>query len=135
MTVETQFPLTVYYDRSCPMCAAEMHALEKAAGSGRLLLVDCSAPEFDAASRATREVTRDALMSRLHARDGSGRWMTALDAYEAIYLAAGYRRIARLWGSWLLRPVFDRAYLWVARNRNAISRLGMYRVFGWMLRR
>lgn len=128
-----RFPLTVYYDASCPMCASEMHALRDAEGGGRLRLVDCSAPDFDAGACA-EGMTRDAMMTRLHARDATGRWLMAMDAYEALYRAAGYRRIARLWGSRFLRPILGRGYLWVARNRNAISRLGLHRLFGRILR-
>ena len=46
-------PLTVYYDKSCPMCAAEMHVIEELDWRGRLKLVDCSAPA-KGASRARR---------------------------------------------------------------------------------
>ncbi len=41
-----RYPLTVFYDASCPMCASEMHALRDLDREGRLELVDCSAAQF-----------------------------------------------------------------------------------------
>jgi len=86
-------PLTVFYDRSCPMCSTEMHALRDLDWRGRLRLVDCSAPEFDAAQAAGRNVTREALMRRMHVRDPEGRWLVGVEAFEAVY-AAGTRAVA-----------------------------------------
>ena len=45
-------PLTVYYDKSCPMCATEMQVIRGLDWRGRLKLVDCSAADFD--DRASR---------------------------------------------------------------------------------
>jgi predicted DCC family thiol-disulfide oxidoreductase YuxK len=120
-------PLTVYYDRSCPLCATEMHALRDLDPKG-FRLVDCSAPDF-------ADAMRDDMMARMHARGADGRWLTGLDAFEAIYAAAGMKRTSRLWGNRRLRPLFDRMYAWIARNRQALSRLGLHRVVGLLLGR
>ncbi|MGH8708427.1 MAG: hypothetical protein ACREVD_10260, partial [Burkholderiales bacterium] len=56
-----------------------------------------------------------------------------MDAYEAVYGAAGLRTAAKLWGNRLLRPLLDRAYLWVARNRQLLSRLGANRLMRWLM--
>ncbi|KTT06843.1 DCC1-like thiol-disulfide oxidoreductase family protein, partial [Pseudacidovorax intermedius] len=42
------YPLTLYYDASCPMCDAEMTHLRLRDEAGRLAFVDASAPGFDA---------------------------------------------------------------------------------------
>jgi len=120
-------PLTVYYDKSCPLCATEIHALRDLDPKG-FRLVDCSAPDF-------ADARRDDMMARMHARSADGRWLTGLDAFEAIYAAAGLKRTSRLWGNRSLRPVFDRMYAWIARNRQALSRLGVHRVIGRLLGR
>lgn len=127
-------PLKVYYDKSCPLCATEMDALQELDWRGRLELVDCSAAGFDDRATAGEGVTREAMMTRLHARDPEGRWLKGLDAFEAVYAAAGLDRAARLWADPRLRPVLDRIYPWVARNRQALSRLGLHRLVGPLIR-
>lgn len=126
MTREPAYPLTVFYDASCPLCATEMHALRERDKRGRLLLVDCSARTFDDAPLIGDGLRRADLMARMHARDSRGHWYVALDAFEAIYRAAGLDRAASLWGSPALRPLFDRIYPWIARNRQWLSKLGMH---------
>src|ERR1051325_3736250 len=99
-----RYPLTVFYDASCPMCASEILALKERDRESRLVLVDCSAAEFDAEVLAGTGITRSDLMTRMHARDAHGRWLAALDAIEAAYRAAGLERAARFWGARGLGP-------------------------------
>jgi len=135
MNTTTKFcvPLTVYYDRSCPLCATEMEVLESLDWRGRLKLVDCSAADFDDSGPAKEGVTRAAMMTKLHARDPEGRWLVALDAFEAVYASAGLAGAARLWAHPTLRPVLDRIYPWIARNRQRLSKLGLHRLVGALL--
>jgi predicted DCC family thiol-disulfide oxidoreductase YuxK len=137
MNTTTKFcvPLTVYYDQSCPLCATEMHVIRELDWRGRLKLVDCSAPEFDDRALAGEGVTREAMMTRLHARDPEGRWLTGLDAFEAVYASAGLPGMARFWGSRRLRPALGRIYPWIARYRQPLSRLGLHRLVGAVLAR
>jgi predicted DCC family thiol-disulfide oxidoreductase YuxK len=117
------YPLTIFYDASCPLCASEMQKLKKLDRESRLELVDCSAPDFDDTVLAGVGITRADLMARIHARDAHGRWLVALDAIEAAYRAVGLERAADLWGSPHLRPLLDPLYRWVASRRQALSRL------------
>ena len=119
-----RYPLTVFYDASCPMCANEMLSLRERDHGAHLEIVDCSAPEFDEEVLAGTGITRAELMKRIHARDAHGRWLAALDAIEAAYRAAGLERAARFWGARELRPLLDPLYRWIARRRQALSRLG-----------
>jgi predicted DCC family thiol-disulfide oxidoreductase YuxK len=130
-----RYPLTVFYDASCPLCATEMRALRELDGAGRLELVDCSAPEFSDDGLRAAGITRSSLRGRMHARDARGRWLAGMDAFEAIYRAAGLEAVARLWADPHWRPLFDRVYPWIARNRQLLSRLGMHRVVGRLIRR
>ena len=45
-THNATFPLTIYYDASCPLCRKEMHTLRDYDRRTQLPLVDCSAPDF-----------------------------------------------------------------------------------------
>jgi predicted DCC family thiol-disulfide oxidoreductase YuxK len=119
-----RYPLTVFYDASCPMCADEMLALKQRDRGAQLELVDCSAPDFDVGVLAGTGITRTDLMTCIHARDAHGRWLAALDAIEAAYRAAGFDRAARFWGARGMRPLLDPLYRWVAWRRQALSRLG-----------
>jgi predicted DCC family thiol-disulfide oxidoreductase YuxK len=114
-----RFPLTVFYDASCPLCAKEMHALKERDADGKLELVDCSAEDFDEAVLSGTMVKRSHLMTYLHARDAHGRWLVGVDAFREIYGAAGLPRLGRAWLH------LRRVYPWIARNRQLLSRLAM----------
>jgi predicted DCC family thiol-disulfide oxidoreductase YuxK len=133
MRPNLEFPLTVFYDASCPMCASEMHALQRLDRAGRLQLVDCSAPGFDERPYRREQITRTALMTRIHAHDARGRWLVGLDAFEAVYYAAGLTTVARFWGNARWRPILDPLYTRVARHRQLLSRLGLNRLVRWLL--
>ncbi|RRD58734.1 DUF393 domain-containing protein [Comamonadaceae bacterium OH2545_COT-014] len=86
------YPLTLYYDASCPLCAAEMHALLQRDAHGRLRLVDCSPPGFDGAPAGC---TQAELMRLMHAQTADGRVLVGVPAFEAAYAAVGRQRVAR----------------------------------------
>jgi predicted DCC family thiol-disulfide oxidoreductase YuxK len=122
MNKPIRYPLTVFYDASCLICASEMHALRDRDTRGRLELVDCSAPDFSDEGHIAEGITRAALMERLHVRDACGRWLAGTDAVAAVYRAVGLERSADLWGYRPLRPLFDRLYPLIAHHRQALSR-------------
>jgi predicted DCC family thiol-disulfide oxidoreductase YuxK len=136
---DTAWPLTLYYDDSCPLCRAEMLALKANDAHGRLRLVDCSAPGFVDADAAREGITPAAMMRRMHARDGTGRWYVGIPAFEVAYGAIGAAALAALlaWPRW--RPWLARGYGWIADHRQCLSRLGLNGAFGavvgWFARR
>jgi len=119
-----RYPLTVYYDASCPLCTAELETLKARDEDGLLHLVDCSKGVV-----AFEDVTQEQMMARIHARDATGRWLRGMDVFAAVYRAAGLWTFARLYASRWLRPLFDRLYPWIADNRQMLSRLGLSRLF------
>ncbi|MBW8453441.1 MAG: DUF393 domain-containing protein [Pseudomonas sp.] len=100
-------PLTLYADRSCPLCAREVRWLERQADPTRLRLVDISAAGFDPAGLG---VDLPQLRRRLHARSASGIWLTGVDATYWSWRLAGHGRWAAPLGWRPLRPVLRLAY-------------------------
>ena len=129
------YPLTIYYDASCPLCAAEMHALRDHDRVCRLRLVDCSAAGFDDAALAAAGFPRSELLRRIHARDAAGSWYSGVDVFVLAYRAAGIEAVARIWEHPRLRPLWDRLYPWIARHRMGLSRLRLSGVMPWLVRR
>lgn len=131
--------LVVYYDRSCPLCVAEMETLKAADPQSRLTLVDCSAPQFDDPAARSAGVSVDQMLAALHVRDPSGNWYRGVEAFAQIYTLLGIRSIAKWLNYGWLRPWLDRLYPVVARHRQVLSRMGLTRLFaalvGWHARR
>lgn len=134
MSRPLRYPLTVFYDASCPLCADEMHALRELDTAERIELVDCSARGFCDDGLRADAITRAALMQRIHARDARGRWLRGMDAFEAVYRAAGLEGAARAWGNPRWRPLFDWLYARIARHRQLLSWLGMHRLVRRLIR-
>jgi predicted DCC family thiol-disulfide oxidoreductase YuxK len=130
-----QFPLTIFYDRSCPLCSQELHAIRDYDRHDRLRLIDCSPPGFHSEAAAAAGVSAFDLMHQIHARDAAGRWYRGVDVFIIAYRAAGIEAVARLWAHPSLRPLWDRLYLWIARHRMILSRLHLNAAFGWFVRR
>ncbi|MDX1561980.1 MAG: DUF393 domain-containing protein [Gammaproteobacteria bacterium] len=130
-----RFPLTIYYDASCPLCAAEMHALRDYDRDSQLRLIDCSCAGFTDSAAAAAGLTQAELMRMIHARDAAGRWYRGVDVFEHAYRVAGIDAVARFWAGGRLRPLLERLYLWIARNRMWFSRLRANALFGWCVRR
>jgi predicted DCC family thiol-disulfide oxidoreductase YuxK len=128
MTAALTYPMTIYYDASCPICATEMAAIKMRDVNQRLELVDCSMPTFDDAEANSAGVSREAMMRIIHARDARGTWLHGVDVFVAAYEAANVPLMAKLWGSRLLRPFWNRAYPWIAHNRQPLSRIGLQHV-------
>jgi len=115
----SDYPLKVFYDASCPVCALEMEQLRRRDAAGRLELVDMSAPGFDAACHGFAHADLDAA---IHAVRPDGTMVRGMAVLRLAYAAAGLGWLVRPTGFGPLRPLFDAAYRAFARNRKSISR-------------
>ena len=126
------YPLTIYYDASCPLCAAEMHTIKETDFDNKLILVDCSNDNFnEPAFCPTDKMT---MLKRIHAQDATGAWFKGVDVFAAAYRAAGFKKLARFWGSSTLKPLLSRIYPIVADNRHWLSKTPLTYLFNQLLR-
>jgi predicted DCC family thiol-disulfide oxidoreductase YuxK len=126
-----QYPLTIYFDGSCPLCTREIQLLTRFDEQLRLQVVDCSSPAFAPVDGHAR----DDMMALIHARDAAGQWLIGAPVFAAAYRATGFGAIARLWGSPRLQPLWRIVYPWIARHRMWLSRLGAIDAMTWILHR
>lgn len=101
------WPLTLFFDGSCPLCAREIKMLRRHATDSRLLFIDISSVEFDAKALG---FTFEQLQASLHARFADGRWVNGLDATLWSWRAAGlgFWAIPLTWRA--LRPLLELGY-------------------------
>lgn len=129
--VDVKYPLTIYFDGSCPLCTREVQLLTRFDDRKQLQLVDCSPSTF----APVDGYPRDAMMALIHARDAAGQWLIGAPVFAAAYRASGFAAIAGLWGSPRLQPMWRVVYPWIARNRMWLSRLGAISALTWILHR
>ena len=115
----TDYPLKIFYDASCPVCALEMDHLRARDTGGRLEMVDLSAPGFDASCHGFAHADLDAA---IHAVRPDGSVVRGMPVLRLAYRAAGLGWLLRPTGIGPLRPLFDAAYRGFARNRKSFSR-------------
>ncbi|QTD46734.1 thiol-disulfide oxidoreductase DCC family protein [Ottowia testudinis] len=128
----SHYPLTLYFDASCPLCAAEMENLRLRDAAGRLRFVDASAPGFDAALAGA---TVAELMTLMHARTADGRLLRGVPAFELAYEAVGLTTVSTALRAPVLRPLLNALYPVIARHRQRLPRPLVQLIFGRALRR
>jgi predicted DCC family thiol-disulfide oxidoreductase YuxK len=98
------FPIRVFYDGSCSVCAAEIeHYLSKDHG-GRLQAVDISAPDFDP---DPFRIPLSAFMYELHALDRCDRIYRGVEAFWAIWQAFPASTMYGVMGSIITMPLVN----------------------------
>ena len=78
------YPLQIFFDGSCSVCAREMEAYRRKERTGRLQFVDISAPGFDP---APYHITLEELMHEMHAIDRENHVFRGVEAFRAIWQA------------------------------------------------
>jgi predicted DCC family thiol-disulfide oxidoreductase YuxK len=84
MPARPEFPLDIFYDGSCIVCATEMDVYRKKPHEGRLRFVDIAAPEFRVDEYG---ISLEKLMYEMHAIDRNGRVYRGPEAFWAIWQA------------------------------------------------
>ena len=107
MSEKIKWPLTLYFDGECPLCAREIKILRTRATPDRLKFVDISNEAFDAGSVG---FTREQMESSLHASFEDGTWVKGLDATLWSWRAAGLGAWAAPLSWRLTRPLLNIGY-------------------------
>ncbi len=129
------YPMRIYYDASCPLCRTEITALKQYDANKRLEIVDCSPENFTDEFADKAGYRRAKMMRLIHARDAAGQWLIGVSVFEAAYGATGIIGMQKMWANPILRPVWDRIYPWIADNGMFLSKLGITKLFGWLVTR
>ena len=109
----------VFIDGACPLCRGEAALLRRLdRGRGRLRLEDIAGPDFDPA-RIGRSMEQ--LRGTIHGVTADGAVVTGMEVFRRAYAAVGLGWLLAPTGWPGLRPVFDRAYRWFARNRMRLT--------------
>jgi predicted DCC family thiol-disulfide oxidoreductase YuxK len=125
MPATPKFPLRVYYDGSCAVCATEIDRYSRRDHAGRLILVDVSAPDFDPALLG---ITLDEFMYQMHVIDQGGTVYRNVEAFWAIWQAFPASTFLGLLGALitlpLINPVARLCYKGFARIRKYLPKRG-----------
>jgi predicted DCC family thiol-disulfide oxidoreductase YuxK len=121
------YPLTLLYEETCPLCKLEIDNLKARNGAGLLRFVDVSAPDFDPVPYG---VPLADLLEAIHAVKADGGMVKGVGVFRLAYAAVGLGWITRPTGWPLLKPLFDRGYVHLARNRHRISEKFAWLLFG-----
>jgi predicted DCC family thiol-disulfide oxidoreductase YuxK len=107
--------IKVLVDGACPLCRREAAIWQRLdRGRGRIALVDISAADFPAAEYG---ISLAHAMAEIHGILPSGAVARGMEVFRRAYAAVGLGWLLAPTAWPLLRPVFDRAYRWFARNR------------------
>lgn len=108
------YPLTVFYDGACPICAREMAVMQRLDRKQRLRLCDFSRPGYDAESTGLHP---ERLGAVIHAQWSDGTIVTGVEVFRSIWQAVGLGMLARVSRLPLIDPLMVKAYAWFAKNR------------------
>ena len=104
MTGSPAFPLQIFYDGSCSVCATEVERYGRQDRAKRLVLVDISAPAFDPAPFG---ITLAEFMYQMHVIDQNGRIFRGVEAFWAIWQAFPGSSLLGLCGKLIMLPLLN----------------------------
>jgi predicted DCC family thiol-disulfide oxidoreductase YuxK len=124
------YPITIYYDASCPICQQEVDLLKEFDRENKIELIDCSHKEFGGKDGYSRK----SMMKLIHAQAQDGRWLIGAPVFAAAYAAADMSALSKLWGNKRLQPVWRVVYPWIANHRQLLSKFGFTHAFDRLVR-
>jgi predicted DCC family thiol-disulfide oxidoreductase YuxK len=123
------YPISIYYDRTCPLYNQEMSRLKQHDPDGKLILIDCSDKNFISPEGAPP--TAD-MMTLLHVRTAEGAWVVGVPAFRLAYAGVGFHFVT----DWLDKPYINRLmtrlYPLIARHRYVFPEWLAEAWFNWL---
>lgn len=117
------YPLEIFYDGSCLVCATEIDSYRRNNPQGRLKFIDIRAEDFQAAAYGR---AADEFLSKLHVRDGNGNFATGVEAFLLIWQAypsgTRYRLFAAVIGLPGIKLLARGGYAIFARYRHLLPK-------------
>jgi len=111
--------IKVLFDGACPLCRREAAIWQRLdRGWGRITVVDIASTGFRAADYG---ISRAQAMTEIHGILPSGAVVRGMGVFRRAYAAVGLGWLLAPTAWPLLRPCFDRAYRWFARNRHRLT--------------
>ena len=117
--MNTNYPLTLFYEAACALCNAEMSNLMLRNTAGLLRFVDVSAPGFKDCPPGT---TLPELMALMHGLTADGRVLRGVEVFRLAYSAVGIPQVAAITSLPLIAPLSEKLYALIARNRHRLPR-------------
>ncbi len=111
--------MLILYDGNCPICCAKRAFLQRRDRNEKLTFADIRSAEFQ---DLEIPVSIALLEREIHSVRPDGQILRGMEVIRAAYREIGLGWLATPTGWSLLRPLFDRLYAWVARNRIPISK-------------
>ena len=100
-----RFPLKVFYDGSCIVCAAEIELYLRKDHGDRLVAIDISSPDFEP---APYRISLTEFMHQLYAIDQDGQVFKGIDSFWAIWQAFPTSTIYGIMGRVIQLPLVNR---------------------------
>jgi predicted DCC family thiol-disulfide oxidoreductase YuxK len=112
-------PIRILYDGNCPICCQKVAFLNRRDHKGRLNFSDIRDSGFQPEETG---IPMAELEKKIHAILPDGSIIQRMDVIRAAYREIGIGWLAAPTGWPVMRPVFDKLYDLVAKNRLRISR-------------
>lgn len=104
MPAAPAFPLRVFFDGSCSVCAREIEIYRSRDRDGKLRCIDISAPDFEPERYG---IAREDFMDQLHAIDEQGTVYRGVESFWAIWQAFPSSTIFGLLGRIISLPLVN----------------------------
>lgn len=116
---QSPYPLTIFYDGACRLCSSQMDKFKNQDKHKRLIFVDISQSDFDAAQYGLKGAP---FQKYLYARNRNGFTVRGVDAFRWMWRATGHGAHAFIAGIPVIKQLGKLLYVLIARVR--------YQLFG-----